>query len=93
MAQAQELEVQKALMNNMKDIIVAKLAQQADDLFSEMMKLMQKGSMRNLWDDDWLSVVSGKQALYNGLSQFHQSKVCQADKTIGEQISRLQFCL
>ena len=31
------------------------------------------------------------QALYNGLSQFHQSKVCNAAKAVGEEISRLQY--
>ena len=49
--------------------------------------------MRTLWDKDWLSLVPGKQALYNGLSQFHQSKVCNAAKNIGEEICCLQYCL
>merc|ERR1719470_706833 len=61
--------------------------------FAQVMKVMQKESVRTLWDKDWLSVVSGKQALYNGLSQFHQSKVCNAGKNIGEEISRLQYSL
>jgi len=93
LAQAQELVVQKAMKDNMKDNIIAKLAGHADDLFAEVMKLMQKESVRTLWDKDWLPVISGKQALYNGLSQFHQSKVCNAAKNIGEEISRLQYCL
>merc|ERR1719339_484862 len=91
LAQAQELVVQKALKDSMKDNIVAKLAGHADDLFAEVMKVMQKESVRTLWDKDWLSVVSGKQALYNGLSQFHQSKVCNANKSVGEEIARLQY--
>ena len=44
--------VQKALKDSMKDNIVAKLAQHADDLFAEVMKLMQKESVRTLWDKD-----------------------------------------
>ena len=93
LAQAQELVVQKAMKDSMKDNIVAKLAGHADDLFAEVMKLMQKESVRTLWDKDWLPIISGKQALYNGLSQFHQSKVCNAAKSIGEEISRLQYSL
>ena len=85
--------VQKALKDSMKDNIVAKLARHADDLFADVIKVMQKESVRTLWDKDWLSVVSGKQSLYNGLSQFHQSKVCNTAKNIGEEISRLQYCL
>merc|ERR1719400_2904823 len=53
--------------------------------------VMQKESVRTLWDKEWLALVSGKQALYNGLSQFHQSKVCNANKSVGEEIARLQY--
>ena len=91
LAQAQEMVVQKAIKDNMKDNIVAKLAGHADDLFAEVMKVMQKESVRTLWDKEWLALVSGKQALYNGLSQFHQSRVCNAAKAVGEEIARLQY--
>ena len=84
LAQAQEMVVQKAMKDNMKDNIVAKLAGHADDLFAEVMKVMQKESVRTLWDKEWLALVSGKQALYNGLSQFHQSKVCNTNKSVGK---------
>ena len=53
-------------------------------------ELVQKESVRTLWDKDWLSLVPGKQAL---LSQFHHAKVCNSAKNIGEEISRLQYCL
>jgi len=92
-AQAQEMVVQKALKSSMKDNIIAKLAAHADDLFAEVMKVMQKENVRTLWDKDWLPIVSGKQALYNGLAQYHQSKVCNAAKSIGEEISRLQYSI
>merc|ERR1719365_301540 len=57
------------------------------------MKLMQKESVRTLWDKDWLALISGKQAFYNGLSQYHQSKVCNANKSVGEEIARLQHAI
>ena len=93
LAQAQEMVVQKALKDKMKDNIVAKLSAHADDLFADVLKNMQKEEVRNLWDKDWLAVVSGKQALYNGIAQYHQSRVCNADKAIGEEISRLQYAM
>ena len=77
----------------MKDNIVAKLAAHADDLFAEVMKLMQKESVRTLWDKEWLPIVSGKQAFYSGLSHYFQSKVCNANKSVGEEIARLQHCI
>lgn len=91
LAQAQELVVQKALKDKMKDPVVAKLAGHADDLYADVLKNMQKESVRTLWDKDWIPVVSGKQALYNGIAQFHQARVCNANKAIGEEISRLQY--
>merc|ERR1719336_2488722 len=93
LAQAQEMVVQKALKDRMKDNIIAKLSGHADDLFAEVMKLMQKESVRTLWDKDWLPIISGKQAFYNGLAQYHQSKVCNAEKSVGEEIARLQFSI
>lgn len=34
--------------------------------------------------------VAGKQAAYHGLTEYYQSLVCKADKSIGEEISRLE---
>ena len=77
----------------MKDNIVAKLSGHADDLFAEVMKQMQREAVRTLWDRDWIPFISGKQAFYNGLSQYHQSKVCNANKSVGEEIARLQYAI
>jgi len=93
LAQAQELVVQKALKDKMKPNIVAKLSACADDLFADVLKNMQKESVRNLWDKEWVPVVSGKQALYNGIAQYHQSRVNNAEKAIGEEISRLKYAM
>ena len=41
-----------------------------------------------MWDSDWLPNISGKQALYKGLAQYHQSKVAAEQKEIGEEIAR-----
>ena len=51
---------------------MAKLAAHADDLYAEVLKAMQKETVRSLWDKDWLPIISGKQALYNGVAQFNQ---------------------
>ena len=72
----------------MKDGIVAKLCSQCDDMFSNVMRSMQKEDVRSLWDSDWLPNISGKQALYKGLAQYFQSKVAAENKEIGEEIAR-----
>jgi len=37
-------------------------------------------AVRGLWDKEWLPMISGKQALYNGIAQYHQSRVCNTSK-------------
>ncbi|CAB3369072.1 Hypothetical predicted protein [Cloeon dipterum] len=96
LAQAQEIFVQKAIQDRMKDVVIAKLSAQCDELYSEAYKQMQKESLHPLWergDCDWLAVVGGKQAAYRGVAQYYQSLVCNADKKVGEEISRLQYAL
>ena len=88
LAQAQEMVVIKAMKGNMKDAIVAKLCSQCEDMYAGVMKNIQKESVRNLWDSSWLPNVFGKQAIYNGLAQYYQSRVCNADKSVGEEIAR-----
>ena len=88
LAQAQEMVACKAINDKMKDTIIAKLCAQCDELYSNVMRSMQKEEVKTLWDSDWLPVVSGKQAIYNGLAQYHQSKVCNEQKAIGEEIAR-----
>ena len=91
LAQAQEMIVIKAMKGNMKDAIVAKLCSQCEDMYAGVMKNVQKESVRNLWDASWEPNIFGKQAIYNGLAQYYQSRVCNADKSVGEEIARLVF--
>jgi len=93
LAQAQEMVVQKAVMEKKKDSIIAKLARHADHLYTEIITLMQKETVKALWDKSWFSVVNGKQAMYSGLVQLYQAKVCRADKAIGQEIARLQLAM
>lgn len=37
-----------------------------------------------------LSQIAGKQAGYRAMAEFHQSLVCKSNKTIGEEIARLE---
>jgi len=57
LAQAQEIFVMKAVQDKMKDAIIAKLCVQADELFADALKQMQKDTVRHLWDRDWIPNV------------------------------------
>ncbi|XP_050540794.1 programmed cell death 6-interacting protein [Daktulosphaira vitifoliae] len=89
LAQAQEMFVLKANIDKMKDQSIAKLCSQCEEYYCETVKLMEKESVLMSLDKEWTSCILAKQAIFQGLTQFHQSMVCKNNKSIGEQIARL----
>lgn len=90
LAQAQEIFIFKAIKDGMKDPIVAKLACQGEEMFSEVLKAMQKDALKALWEKDWIPIVAGKQAAFHGLTMLYQSAVFSSAKKYGEAISALK---
>lgn len=90
LAQAQEIFVLKAIKDSMKDLIIAKLCCQCEEMYSETLKMLQKDSIRTLWEKDWISIAAGKQAGFHALTLFFSSLVAKAKQAVGEEISLLQ---
>ncbi|ROT61518.1 ALG-2 interacting protein x [Penaeus vannamei] len=86
---AQEVITVHAIRGRKKDAIIAKLCAQCEDMYGETLKLFQRESIKQLWDREWIPRISGKQAGYAGLAEYHQSRVCNNDKSVGEEIARL----
>lgn len=93
LAQAQEIFVYKAIHDTMKDGIIAKLAAQAEELYADALKLFQKEIFRAFWDKEWVPLIAGKQAGYRAMTEFYQSLVCKNNKSIGEEIARLEHAV
>ena len=91
LAQAQEIVLRKAVIDNKKNIVIAKLAEKTGELYEECQQLMQVESVKSLFGADWVSSVSAKCLLYSGLAQLHLAKDCKEKKQIGEEISRLEI--
>ncbi|KAI4487732.1 hypothetical protein M0802_011878 [Mischocyttarus mexicanus] len=93
LAQAQEIFVHKAIHDSMKEVIIAKLAAQAEELYADALKLFQKEIFRTFWDKEWVPLIAGKQAGYRAMMEFYQSLVCKNNKSIGEEIARVEHAV
>jgi hypothetical protein len=44
--------------DNLKEALIAKLANQAEELYADALKLLQKDNVKHLWDKEWIFLVS-----------------------------------
>lgn len=84
LACAQEQIYQKASRGGMKENVLAKLCEQAYNLYKESNRHSQQISK------DLVSYSSTKSKYFKARAQWHQAKAHQNDKLFGEMISRLR---
>ncbi|XP_041759397.1 programmed cell death 6-interacting protein isoform X3 [Coregonus clupeaformis] len=87
LAQAQEVFFLKATSDKMKDAIIAKLANQAADFYSDAIKQCQY--KENL-PKEVFPVLAAKHCIMQANAELHQSILAKQKKHFGEEIARLQ---
>jgi programmed cell death 6-interacting protein len=93
LAQGQEIFVKKAIRDNIKDALIAKLSSQCAEMYAQVLGIFQNEVLKPLWDKKWIAIMAAKQAAYHGLAEYYQSLVCRAKRTFGEEIARLEHAL
>lgn len=90
LAQAQEVFLIKLIKDNGKELLIAKISCQCEDLYADILKNMQKENVRNLWEKDWIPNIAGKQAGFHAIFYLYMSLHNRSSKQVGQEISRLQ---
>uniref|UniRef100_A0A3P8X8Y2 Programmed cell death 6-interacting protein n=1 Tax=Esox lucius TaxID=8010 RepID=A0A3P8X8Y2_ESOLU len=92
LAQAQEVFFLKATSDKMKDGIIAKLANQAADFYSDAFKQCQykENLPKYFYFQEVLPVLAAKHCIMQANAELHQSILAKQKKHFGEEIARLQ---
>ncbi|KAM4687594.1 programmed cell death 6-interacting protein isoform 2-T2 [Discoglossus pictus] len=87
LAQAQEVFFLKATRDKMKDLLIAKLANQAADYFGDAFKQCQ---YKDTLPKEVFPVLAAKHCIMQAHAEYHQSILAKQQKKFGEEIGRLQ---
>merc|ERR1712130_565126 len=90
LAQAQDCVLRKAVRDQKKAAVVAKLAAHAKVLYLQTNLSMGRESVRGMWEREWMTTLEKRASLCRGLAELHQASVCQEQGKWGERIARLR---
>jgi programmed cell death 6-interacting protein len=86
LSQAQEVFFYKAANDSMKENIIARIANQCEEFYSDALKQMQT----KYWPDrEWVPLVQAKQLAFKGIAEYYQAVCCGQAQNFGEQLCRL----
>ncbi|KAK3060940.1 bck1-like resistance to osmotic shock, partial [Teratosphaeriaceae sp. CCFEE 6253] len=90
LAQAQEVFIEKQVLDKKKPGLLAKLAAQAAYLYAQAVEGVQDNVSRAIFERVWLLMVQVKQHHTASLAQYHQAVADYEANSYGQAISRLQ---
>ncbi|KAG0254085.1 pH-response regulator protein palA/rim20 [Actinomortierella ambigua] len=91
LAQAQECFWQKAVIDQMKDGVISRLAAQVADYYESAHEGATHSSMLTLFTSPWTSQMQAKALHFNAVAQYRKSCECISQNKYGEEIARLQI--
>ncbi|GMM37102.1 Rim20 protein [Saccharomycopsis crataegensis] len=93
LAQAQEMFWLKAVKNQLKNSLIAKLAIQVAVLYQECLKFIDSAGHSFFLRNDWTNLIKAKSFHFQAVSLYRQSIHCQSESKHGEAVSRLRLAL
>jgi programmed cell death 6-interacting protein len=93
LAQAQECFLQKAISDQMKDTMVAKLASQLAYLYNASLSAAQNPSMKGgcIFEGSWSSHIASKSFYASALAYYYQAREMETREKPGESIAFLNL--
>ncbi|KAL3103138.1 hypothetical protein niasHS_002324 [Heterodera schachtii] len=88
-AQAQEAIYIKAAKDKLKSTSLLKIAAQCADFYQDAQKLMNRETVKRIWEKEWVQTVTGKGLVFASLAQFHAAEAALDEQKYGEQVTRL----
>ncbi|RUP46362.1 hypothetical protein BC936DRAFT_147042 [Jimgerdemannia flammicorona] len=90
LAQAQECFWQKAVMDQLKDGTIARLATKVSDFYDVAYDLATNSTVQGLFPQSWLVQTQVKALHFSGVAHYRKSCECISQNHYGEEIARLQ---
>jgi len=91
LAQAQECFYEKAVKDNMKASIIAKLAAQVADYYEFTLTLVTNSALSSIVPKNWASHIQVKIAIYKANAQYRTAIAHAEADEYGSQVARLQI--
>ncbi|KAI9330202.1 BRO1-like domain-containing protein [Obelidium mucronatum] len=90
LAQAQELVVEKCLVENKQGAFVAKLSAQAANLYLTAKDALSVDAIKQQFSRAWIDLAKCKQNYFDALSHYHRSIQLEGDAKYGQVVSHMQ---
>ena len=91
LAQAQEIFLEKQTRDGKKPALLAKLASQANFLYSQAKEGLEVEALKGVFDPSWIKYVQVKQSYTSAIAEYNQALADDEGASYGIAVARLQL--